>query len=161
MRVLQYLQKNQIYFLPMKTWKNRPQKLLIISPKYFFSSGPAAQTSQKLIFHIVNMSQDPSVYWFVVAARLLLFLITKMKALREPSGSPQGALREPSVLRPKPAQNFFFHIVRPICLLICGVSVGGGASSPLSHYLDGKSSRSRPSWPGHFLLHHAGYSGLW
>ena len=33
--------------LPLKTWKTRPQKLLIIGPELFFSTGPAAQTAQK------------------------------------------------------------------------------------------------------------------
>ena len=38
---LQYFQKN--FFLPMKTLKNKPQKLFIIGPKLFFhSNGPAA-----------------------------------------------------------------------------------------------------------------------
>ena len=54
----------------MKTWKTRPQKLLIIGPKFFFSTGPAAQTSLELIFHIINMSQDSSVYWSVVEIEL-------------------------------------------------------------------------------------------
>ena len=46
----------------MKTLKNKPKKLLIISPKLFFhSTGPAAQTSPELIFHIIKRSQDSSV----------------------------------------------------------------------------------------------------
>ena len=34
-------------FLTPKTWKNRPQKLLIIAPNFFLCTGPAAQTAQK------------------------------------------------------------------------------------------------------------------
>ena len=46
----------------MKTLKDGPQKLLILGPKLFFhTTGPAAQTSPELIFHIINMSQDSSV----------------------------------------------------------------------------------------------------
>ena len=45
----------------MKTLKKGPQKLLIIGPKLFFHKyGPAAQTSQEVIFHILNMSQNSS-----------------------------------------------------------------------------------------------------
>ena len=46
----------------MKTLKNGPQKLLIIGPNLFFHS-PAQPTahSPKLIFHIINMSQNSSV----------------------------------------------------------------------------------------------------
>ena len=32
-----------------KTWKNRPQKLLIIGPNFFLCTGLAAQTAQKQI----------------------------------------------------------------------------------------------------------------
>ena len=39
--------KKLTLFLPLKTWKNRPQKLLIVSPDLFFSTGLAAQTAQK------------------------------------------------------------------------------------------------------------------
>ena len=61
----------------MKTLKNKPQKLLIIGPKLFFhSTGPAAQTSPELIFHIINMSQDSSVslsvtLWFFLCFEFL------------------------------------------------------------------------------------------
>ena len=50
-----------------KTWKNRPQKLLIIGPNLFFHS-PAQLTahSPELIFQIINMSQDSSVSLSVV-----------------------------------------------------------------------------------------------
>ena len=51
--------------------KNPPQKLLIIGPYFFFSTGPAAQTSPELNFHIINMSQDSSVYWSVQSSCLL------------------------------------------------------------------------------------------
>ena len=46
----------------MKTLKKRPQKLLIIGPIFFFHSlaRPTAHSS-KMIFHIINMSQDTSV----------------------------------------------------------------------------------------------------
>ena len=56
-------------FLPTKSWKNLLQKLLIIGPKTFFScTGPAAQTSPELIFHVINMSQDASALLSVVVA---------------------------------------------------------------------------------------------
>ena len=54
--------REQILFFAHKKLKNRPQKLLIISPNLFFHS--AAQPTAhipKLIFHIINMSQDSSV----------------------------------------------------------------------------------------------------
>ena len=35
------------FFLTQKTWKKRPQKLLIIGPQLFLCTGPAAQTAQK------------------------------------------------------------------------------------------------------------------
>ena len=44
----------------MKTLQNGPQKLLIIGPNPFFSQSSPAH-SPELIFHIINMSQDPSV----------------------------------------------------------------------------------------------------
>ena len=45
----------------MKSWKNGPQKLLIIGAKLFFHKyDPVAQASPELIFHIINMSQDSS-----------------------------------------------------------------------------------------------------
>ena len=51
----------------MKTLKNAPQKLLIIGANLFFHSQaqPTAH-SPKLIFHIINMSQDTSVSLSVV-----------------------------------------------------------------------------------------------
>ena len=42
-----------------KVAHNRPQT-------FFSSTGPAVQTSPELIFHIINMSQDPSVSLSVV-----------------------------------------------------------------------------------------------
>ena len=46
----------------MKTWKNWLQKLLIISPNlYFYSPAQPTAHSPKLIYHIINMSQDASV----------------------------------------------------------------------------------------------------
>ena len=49
-------------FLPTKSWKNLPQKLLIIGPNLLFHS-PAQPTanSPKSIFHIIKMSHQPSV----------------------------------------------------------------------------------------------------
>ena len=42
--------------------KKTPSKVAHNRPQTFFSStGPAAQTSPELIFHIINMSQDSSV----------------------------------------------------------------------------------------------------
>ena len=46
----------------MKTWKNSLKKLL----QFFFSVlAWLPKTSPELIFHIMNMSQDLSVYWSV------------------------------------------------------------------------------------------------
>ena len=54
------LKKNlNFVFLPTKSWKNGPQKLLIIGPNLFSQSSPAH--SPELIFHIINMSQDTSI----------------------------------------------------------------------------------------------------
>ena len=54
----------------MKTLKNGPQKLLIIGPNLFFHS-PAY--SQELVFHIINMSQDPSVSLSVATTIIKMF----------------------------------------------------------------------------------------
>ena len=50
------------FFLPTKSWKNLPQKLLIIGPNLLFHS-PAQPTanSPKSIFHIIKMSHQASV----------------------------------------------------------------------------------------------------
>ena len=64
-KILPKFEKKNTFILPMKTPKNRNQKLLIISPQFFFSTGPTVQTSPQFIFHIKNMSQASSVYWSV------------------------------------------------------------------------------------------------
>ena len=54
--------KLNLFFAHENLKKNGPQKLLIISPKFFFhSTGPAAQISPELIFHFIHMCQDSSV----------------------------------------------------------------------------------------------------
>ena len=55
--------------------KNGPQKLLIISPKLFFTllARLPKPAGPELIFHIINMSQDSSVYWSVDGMYLLNF----------------------------------------------------------------------------------------
>ena len=47
----------------MKTWK----KLLIIGPKLFSQVWPGCPNQPRIDFHIMNMSQDSSVYWSVAA----------------------------------------------------------------------------------------------
>jgi hypothetical protein len=42
-----FSKKFKLFFLPLKTWKNHPQKLLIIGPDLFLCTGLAAQTAQK------------------------------------------------------------------------------------------------------------------
>ena len=49
-------------FLPMKTCKNCPQKMLVIGPKKFFSTVMSCPYGQKVKIHIIDMSQDTSVY---------------------------------------------------------------------------------------------------
>ena len=66
MRNLQYFQKKNLnYFFAHKNFKKRASKVAYNQPQTFF--GPTAQTSPELIFHIINISQDPSVslsvYW--------------------------------------------------------------------------------------------------
>ena len=55
------MQRYNIIFFAHENIKKHPQKLLIIDPIFFSSTGPAAQTSPELIFHVINMSQDSSV----------------------------------------------------------------------------------------------------
>ena len=52
----------RFFFLPTKSWKNLPQKLLIIGPNLLFHS-PAQPiaNSPKSIFHIIKMSHQASV----------------------------------------------------------------------------------------------------
>ena len=45
----------QNFFLPMKTWKNRAQKLFIIGP-FVFIAAPSCQNGRKLKIHIRNLS---------------------------------------------------------------------------------------------------------
>ena len=66
----------------MKTLKNKPQKLLIIGPNFFFhSNGLAAQTRPELIFHIINMSQDSSVSLSVMYLLPKLFALCYISAI--------------------------------------------------------------------------------
>ena len=59
--------KNLNLFFANENIKNGPQMLLTIGPNFFFhSTGPSAQTSPELIFHIMNTSQDSSVSLSVV-----------------------------------------------------------------------------------------------
>ena len=52
---------------PGQYHKKKPSQVAHNQPQTFFhSTGPAAQTSPELIFHIINMSQDSSVYWSVI-----------------------------------------------------------------------------------------------
>ena len=48
----------------MKTWKKCPQKLLIISPQTFFSTGPAAQMAQKteILYHQKPLNAGLGIY---------------------------------------------------------------------------------------------------
>ena len=46
-RTLQCFFLKLTFFLPLKTLKKHPQKLLIIDPIFFFDTGPAAQTDHK------------------------------------------------------------------------------------------------------------------
>ena len=48
-------------FFAYETLKKWPQKLLIIGPKCFLD-WPVCPNQPKIIFHIINMSQDSSVY---------------------------------------------------------------------------------------------------
>ena len=61
-RTLQYISKIQIFFLPLKTWKNRTQKLLIIGP--FFSELPkgawSAQTVENWVAQLF-----PFAKWYI------------------------------------------------------------------------------------------------
>ena len=60
-------------FFALENIKKRPQKLLIIGPKLFFScTGPAAQTSPELILHVINISQESSVLLSVVETFAML-----------------------------------------------------------------------------------------
>ena len=87
-------EKFWINFLSTKTLKNGPQKLLIISQNLFFSqSSPAQSTahSPKLIFHIINMSQDSSVslseVWIVFGQLPNTFLTRSTHSLTKYSTS--------------------------------------------------------------------------
>ena len=56
-----FSKKLKTNFAPENT-KKPPSKVAHSRPQTFFSStGPAAQTSPELIFHVLNMSQDASV----------------------------------------------------------------------------------------------------
>jgi hypothetical protein len=52
----------------MKTWKKRPQNLLIISPNFFSVLGRAAHTAQEWIFmlEMCLKTQLFSNLWFIV-----------------------------------------------------------------------------------------------
>ena len=50
------------FFFAHKKLKKPPSKVAHNRPQTFFScTGPAAQTSPELMFHVINMSQDASV----------------------------------------------------------------------------------------------------
>ena len=70
MRTLQYFQKKiLIYFFAHENIKKRALKVVHNRPQTcFHSTGPAVQSSSELIFHIINMSQDPSVSLSVAQA---------------------------------------------------------------------------------------------
>ena len=68
-RMLQYFQFFFVFF-GHENMKKTPSKVAHNRPQTFFSStGPAAQTSPELIFHVINMSQDSSVSLSVIFAR--------------------------------------------------------------------------------------------
>ena len=50
-----FLKKLKRKFLPLKTWKNCSQKLLIICPKLFFSIATRPKISPNLIFCSIKM----------------------------------------------------------------------------------------------------------
>jgi hypothetical protein len=59
----QYFQKNLIFFLPSKSWKNHPQKLLRKTQIHFFSLLPwAAQTAKTEEFMFQIVAYRPTVY---------------------------------------------------------------------------------------------------
>ena len=65
-----------------------PQKLLIIGPNLFFhSTCLAAETSQELIFNIINMSQDSSVSLSVIVPQQAAHLMTKTEDVHAPKKS--------------------------------------------------------------------------
>ena len=53
--------KKKDFFCPWEHKKKRPQKLLIIGPKRFFHVLAGCPNQPRLIFHIIDMSQDASV----------------------------------------------------------------------------------------------------
>ena len=54
------------FFFPTKSWKNLPQKLLIIGPNILFHSpAQATANSPKSIFHVIKMSHQASVFFSV------------------------------------------------------------------------------------------------
>ena len=48
---MQLFSADAVFKITPKTWKNCPQKLLIIGNQLFLSTGPAAQTAQKQKSH--------------------------------------------------------------------------------------------------------------
>jgi hypothetical protein len=60
---------NVLVFLPTKSWKNRPQKLLIIGPNLLFHS---TAHSPELIFHIIKCREQASVLFSVI---MTIFII--------------------------------------------------------------------------------------
>ena len=47
----------------LKTWKKRPQKLLLIGPNFFFSIANRPKISPNLIFCSIKMAPIPSIRW--------------------------------------------------------------------------------------------------
>ena len=55
--------KENIFFLPLKTWKNDPQKLLRKTQIHFFSlTASTAQMAQTEEFMFQNVAYRPTVY---------------------------------------------------------------------------------------------------
>ena len=75
MRTLRYIQKKIDLFFAHENLKKRASKVAHNRPQTFFlSTGPAAQTSPELIFHIINMSVSLSVVLSILIFFRFVFL---------------------------------------------------------------------------------------
>ena len=76
-----------LFFAP-ETWKKRPQKLLIIGPDLFFSTGLAAQTAQKQkSFHT---TKSPLMQDWIFRLGLLCISWERERCCQKPHGHSQN-----------------------------------------------------------------------
>ena len=115
---------SNLFIFAAKSWKNHPQKLLIIGPNLLFHSRAQPKAnSPKSIFHIIKMSHQPSVLlfvektWVFLVSLCLVYLFFHYFPVCNSGGSAAaGSVSSEVTLK--------FPLFSPLCLALLWLCLG-------------------------------------